>query len=131
MHEKVEFLGLQFFISVIESETTAMSDLVISSLFLINGLATLFDMSDTEFSRWLLSLAYLKANGSQYYPESVDLFTIKRKLYYSLTIDGASVLLHLSPATMFASSHSSFPTLSPEKRKAVFVFPKRQSLFLH
>ena len=91
----------------------------------------MFDVSDTESSRWRLSMAYLKANGSQYYPESVDLFTIKRKLYYSLDIDGARVLLHPSPATMFASSCTSFPTLSPEKRRAVFEFPKRQSSFLH
>ena len=86
MHEKVEFLGLQFFISMIESETTAMSDLVISSLFLINGLVTLFDMSDTESCRWRLSLAYLKANGSQYHPESVNLYIQLIESYITLLL---------------------------------------------
>ena len=41
------------------------------------------------------------------------------------------MLLHPSPAAMFASSHSSFPTLSPEKRRTIFRFPKRQSWFFH
>ena len=52
-------------------------------------------------------------------------------MYYSLAIDGARVLLHSSPAAIFASSHSSFPTLLPEKQRAVFGFPKRQSWLLH
>ena len=51
------------------------------------------------------------------------------KRYYFFAIGGARVLLHLSPAAMFESSHSSFPTLSPGKRRAVFGFPKKQSWF--
>ena len=51
--------------------------------------------------------------------------------YYYLAIDWARVLLHPSPAAMFSSSHSSFLTILPEKRSAVFRFPKRQSWFIH
>ena len=45
------------------------------------------DVSDTESSIWILSLAYLKANGSKYHSESVDLFIIKRKLYLKIEFD--------------------------------------------